>query len=255
MCVQGVAVGHHFARRIRTWCPRSCSCSAQQDDEPAGKSRSSRPPRRSAVRQFPDDRNRRRDRSRTGRARSPRGGCCRRGSSRRSSSRLRCSAGSGRALHGRSGVWPTMHTNTSRIMTAFSDLEHDSRLRLPVEPRRSSTTCIAIADDVRPDLTHPVRHAGRTASAVTAPDGSVRPRRRHREFRPSGGGERQISLPRHPVRSRARHLRRRCGSDLDLPLPGARSLSRTSGFWWQAARSARSRSPPNSPNSVRPASW
>jgi dimethylaniline monooxygenase (N-oxide forming) len=27
---------------------------------------------------------------------------------------------------GRSGVWPTMHTNTSRIMTAFSDLENDS---------------------------------------------------------------------------------------------------------------------------------
>jgi cation diffusion facilitator CzcD-associated flavoprotein CzcO len=29
-------------------------------------------------------------------------------------------------LDGRSGVWPTMHTNTSRSMTAFSDLEHDS---------------------------------------------------------------------------------------------------------------------------------
>ena len=25
---------------------------------------------------------------------------------------------------GRSGVWPTMHTNTSRVLTAFSDLEH-----------------------------------------------------------------------------------------------------------------------------------
>ena len=29
---------------------------------------------------------------------------------------------------GRSGVWPAMHTNTSRILTAFSDLEHDSDL-------------------------------------------------------------------------------------------------------------------------------
>src|ERR1700722_116787 len=29
-------------------------------------------------------------------------------------------------LVGRSGVWPGMHTNTSRIMTAFSDLENDS---------------------------------------------------------------------------------------------------------------------------------
>jgi dimethylaniline monooxygenase (N-oxide forming) len=30
-----------------------------------------------------------------------------------------------------SGVWPTMHTNTSRIMTAFSDLEHDTDLVYP----------------------------------------------------------------------------------------------------------------------------
>jgi cation diffusion facilitator CzcD-associated flavoprotein CzcO len=29
-------------------------------------------------------------------------------------------------LDGRSGVWPTMHTNTSRILTAFSDLDHGS---------------------------------------------------------------------------------------------------------------------------------
>ena len=34
-------------------------------------------------------------------------------------------------LPGRSGVWPTMHTNTSRIMTAFSDLEHESDLVYP----------------------------------------------------------------------------------------------------------------------------
>src|SRR6476469_9853078 len=29
-------------------------------------------------------------------------------------------------LDGISGVWPTMHTNTSRILTSFSDLDHDS---------------------------------------------------------------------------------------------------------------------------------
>ena len=29
-------------------------------------------------------------------------------------------------LDGRSGVWPTMHTNSSRTMTAFSDLGHDT---------------------------------------------------------------------------------------------------------------------------------
>ena len=26
-------------------------------------------------------------------------------------------------VEGRSGVWPSMHTNTSRILTSFSDLE------------------------------------------------------------------------------------------------------------------------------------
>ena len=30
-----------------------------------------------------------------------------------------------------SGIWPTMHTNTSRVLTAFSDLEHDSDLVFP----------------------------------------------------------------------------------------------------------------------------
>ena len=34
-------------------------------------------------------------------------------------------------LVGLSGVWPTMHTNTSRVMTAFSDLEHDTNLVYP----------------------------------------------------------------------------------------------------------------------------
>jgi dimethylaniline monooxygenase (N-oxide forming) len=34
-------------------------------------------------------------------------------------------------LDGVSGVWPTMHTNTSRILTSFSDLEHDSDLVFP----------------------------------------------------------------------------------------------------------------------------
>jgi dimethylaniline monooxygenase (N-oxide forming) len=34
-------------------------------------------------------------------------------------------------LPGVSGVWPTMHTNTSRVMTAFSDLEHETGLVYP----------------------------------------------------------------------------------------------------------------------------
>jgi dimethylaniline monooxygenase (N-oxide forming) len=34
-------------------------------------------------------------------------------------------------LDGRSGVWPSMHTNSSRTMTAFSDLEHETDLVYP----------------------------------------------------------------------------------------------------------------------------
>ena len=34
-------------------------------------------------------------------------------------------------LPGRSGVWPAMHTNTSRILTAFSDLPQDGNLVFP----------------------------------------------------------------------------------------------------------------------------
>jgi dimethylaniline monooxygenase (N-oxide forming) len=34
-------------------------------------------------------------------------------------------------LNDQSGVWPTMSTNTSRILTAFSDLEHESNLVFP----------------------------------------------------------------------------------------------------------------------------
>ncbi|WP_231117849.1 flavin-containing monooxygenase [Mycobacterium colombiense] len=34
-------------------------------------------------------------------------------------------------LTDQSGVWPTMHTNTSRTMTAFSDLEHESDVVYP----------------------------------------------------------------------------------------------------------------------------
>ena len=34
-------------------------------------------------------------------------------------------------LVGRSGVWPTMHTNTSRVLTAFSDLDHETDVVFP----------------------------------------------------------------------------------------------------------------------------
>jgi dimethylaniline monooxygenase (N-oxide forming) len=41
-------------------------------------------------------------------------------------------------LVGRSGVWPAMHTNTSRVLTAFSDLEHETDAVFP-----SSTEILA----------------------------------------------------------------------------------------------------------------
>jgi cation diffusion facilitator CzcD-associated flavoprotein CzcO len=34
-------------------------------------------------------------------------------------------------LEGLSGVWPTMHTNTSRVLTAFSDLDHETDVVYP----------------------------------------------------------------------------------------------------------------------------
>ncbi|MCW2661679.1 MAG: putative flavoprotein involved in transport [Mycobacterium sp.] len=34
-------------------------------------------------------------------------------------------------LDGRSGVWPSMHTNSSRVLTGFSDLEHETDLVYP----------------------------------------------------------------------------------------------------------------------------
>lgn len=34
-------------------------------------------------------------------------------------------------IDGISGIWPTMHTNTNRILTSFSDLAHDSDLTFP----------------------------------------------------------------------------------------------------------------------------
>src|ERR1700712_4636968 len=41
-------------------------------------------------------------------------------------------------LVGRSGVWPAMHTNTSRVLTPFSDLEHETDAVFP-----SSTEILA----------------------------------------------------------------------------------------------------------------
>ena len=65
-------------------------------------------------------------------------------------------------VQGRSGVWPTMHTNTSRVLTAFSDLESDRDLVFPSN-RDILDYLHRYADDLRPPPAHPVRHPGRTA--------------------------------------------------------------------------------------------
>ena len=52
------------------------------------------------------------------------------------------------------------------------------------------------------------------------------PHRHRRALRKSGGGDRQVPIPRHPSGSRARHVRRLGGSDLHIPVPGRRALPR-----------------------------
>ena len=64
-------------------------------------------------------------------------------------------------LDGRSGVWPSMHTNSSRTLTAFSDLEHETDLVYPSN-RDILELFASLRRDVRPYVAHPVRHSGRT---------------------------------------------------------------------------------------------
>ena len=64
------------------------------------------------------------------------------------------------ALDGRSGVWPSMHTNSSRTLTAFSDLEHETDLVYPSN-RRHPRLLEPLCRDIRPYLAHPIRHPRR----------------------------------------------------------------------------------------------
>jgi hypothetical protein len=50
--------------------------------------------------------------------------------------------------------------------------------------------------------------------------------RRLRALRTSGGGDRQVPIPRHSKRSRARHVRRCGGCDHHIPVSGPRALPR-----------------------------
>src|SRR6478736_10515950 len=129
-------------------------------------------------------------------------------------------------LPGLSGVWPTMHTNTSRVLTAFSDLEHETGNVYP-----SGRDILAylgpgsLCRDVRAHVAHPVRHTGRAPQRIRRRMAGAS-LRHDRALRQGRGGNRQVPVPRHPARSGARHVRRFGWRDLHMPVPGPRTLLR-----------------------------
>ena len=130
-------------------------------------------------------------------------------------------------LVGRSGVWPAMHTNTSRIMTAFSDLENESDLVYPSN-REILDYLHRYADTF--GLTSRIRFGNRVELLRRDDAGwLVGHAGRRGKLRTSGRGEWQIPCPRHPPCARARHVRRLGRSDLHLPLQRARSISGQAG--------------------------
>ncbi len=91
-------------------------------------------------------------------------------------------------LDGISGIWPTMHTNTSRILTAFSDLEHESDAVFPSN-RDILTYLHRYAEDIRPDVPNPIGHSGR-APQPRRKRMARRAFRYDRDLRTSCGGQR-----------------------------------------------------------------
>lgn len=67
-------------------------------------------------------------------------------------------------LPGISGVWPTMHTNTSRILTSVSHVEPESQVVFP-----SNRDILGYPPPLRrhfcADVAHPVRHQGRSTQS------------------------------------------------------------------------------------------
>ncbi len=108
-------------------------------------------------------------------------------------------------LDGISGVWPTMHTNTSRILTAFSDLEHDSDLVFP-----SNRDILAYLHRYAETfaLTSRIRFGTRVEHLSRGRQRLARRAFRHdRGLRTSRGGQRQVPIALDPSRSRTRHVR------------------------------------------------
>ncbi len=130
-------------------------------------------------------------------------------------------------LVGRSGVWPAMHTNTSRIMTAFSDLENKSDLVYPSN-REILNYLHRYADTF--GLTSRIRFGTRVELLRRDDAGWLVSYAGLRgKLRTSGRREWQIPCPRHPPCARAGHVRRLGRRDLHLPLPRACSISGQAG--------------------------
>ena len=103
-------------------------------------------------------------------------------------------------LVGLSGVWPTMHTNTSRVMTAFSDLEHDTNLVYPAG-RDILDYLYRYAETF--GLMSRIGFGTQVELLSRCDEGmAARSHRHDRALRQSGGGDRQVPVARHPRRSR-----------------------------------------------------
>ena len=159
-----------------------------------------------------------------------------------------------------SGVWPSMRTNTTRVLTAFSDLPHPAGqpglshqpgdARLPAALRRGvrSDASPAGGDARRADWRRRERwRLGRPLQQPRSPGDQrgLRPRRRRRRPLPEAG---------NPRRARARHLCRQGGRHPHQRLQGSANATAGGACSWRDAPSARSRSPATWPCSA-PSVW
>ena len=155
-------------------------------------------------------------------------------------------------LDGISGVWPTMHTNTSRILTSFSDLEHENDLVFPSNRdilaylhRYAETFALTsrIRFGTRVDLLSRgdggwlVEHSGMTETFERVVVAS--------------GRFQSPYIPAVPGLDTFAARQERCPHTTT----GSHFPTSASAFSSRAAPSARSKSPPNWPSSARRASW
>ena len=125
---------------------------------------------------------------------------------------------------GRSGVWPAMYTNTSRVLTAFSDLEHEGNLTFlsnydVLDYLNRYADMFGLRSRIR--FGTRVDRVGRVGTGWQVTSDGV-----ERALRPGGGGHRPISVPRRSLGAGSRHVHRLCWRHLDIRLPGSRTLCR-----------------------------